>query len=105
MRDELRKNINNDPEGKMTTRLSIVELRPRDLADSKVATLHLECLDAEKRLRGANKMAATAVFHVRESRLQNLWARLAELDAKLCGDLQDAVRDWHDIAVRLRGGE
>ena len=42
----------------MNTRLSSVELRPMDLADSEVARLYLECLDAEKRLRGSRKMAA-----------------------------------------------
>lgn len=89
----------------MNTRLSAVELRPLELAEPQVASLYLECLDAEKRLRGASKMAAAAVYQVRERQLTTLWARLGELDAALCSELQEAVRDWHEVAVKLRGGE
>jgi hypothetical protein len=89
----------------MNTRLSSVELRPLELADPQVATLYLECLEAEKRLRGARKMAAAAVFEVREKQLNELWKRLSEIDAQLCHALQEGVRDWHEVAVKLRGGE
>ena len=89
----------------MNTRLSSVELRALDLADSEVARLYLECLDAEKRLRGSRKMAAAAVFELREKHLNELWKRLGEVDAQLCTELQNGVRDWHELAVRLRGGE
>lgn len=89
----------------MNTRLSSVELRQLDLADPQVATLYLECLEAEKRLRGARKMAAAAVFQLREKQLNELWTRLREVDAPLCDALQEGVRDWHEVAVKLRGGE
>jgi hypothetical protein len=89
----------------MNTCFSTVELRPLELVDPQVATLYLECQEAEKRLRGASKMAAAAVFKVREKHLAALWTRLGELDAKLSDELQEAVRDWHDVAVKLRGGE
>ena len=89
----------------MNTRLSSIELGPLDLADSQVATLYLECLDAEKRLRGARKMAAVAVFQLREKQLDELWVRLSEIDAQLCDALQQSVREWHELAVKLRGGE
>lgn len=89
----------------MNTRLSSVELRPLDLADPEVARLYLECLDAEKRLRGSRKMAAAAVFQLREQHLNELWKRLSEVDEQLCSELQEGVRDWHELAVRLRGGE
>jgi hypothetical protein len=89
----------------MNTRLSSIELRQLDLADPQVATLHLECLDAEKRLRGARKMAAAAVFQLREKQLNELWSRLREVDTQLCDALQEGVRDWHEVAVKLRGGE
>jgi hypothetical protein len=88
----------------MNTRLSSIELGPLDLADSQVATLYLECLEAEKRLRGTRKMAAAAVFEVREKQLNELWKRLSEIDAQLCNALQEGVRDWHEVAVKLRGG-
>lgn len=89
----------------MNVRLSSVELRPVDLADPEVARLYLECLDAEKRLRGSRKMAAAAVFQLREKQLNELWKRLGDVDAQLCSELQDGVREWHEIAVKLRGGE
>ena len=88
----------------MNSRMNAVELRPSELDDSNIATLYLECLAAEKRLRGASKVAASAVFELRESRLATLWARLAELDEDLHVELQEAVRDWHEVAVKLRGG-
>jgi hypothetical protein len=89
----------------MNRRFSKVELRQSELADSHVATIYLECLEAEKRVRGANKMTAAAVFEIRERLLADLWTRLDELDPELCNQLQEAVRDWHDVAVKLRGGE
>lgn len=89
----------------MNTRLSSVELRPYELADSDVATLYLECLDAEQRLRGARKMAAAAVYEMREKHLTQLWAQLDALDPQLCSALRAGVLDWHEIAVKLRGGE
>ena len=89
----------------MNTRLSPLELLPAELADSQIATLYLACLDAEKQLRGASKMAAAAVYEVRERQLKSLWARLDALDAGLSSALQEAVRDWHDVAVKLRGGQ
>jgi hypothetical protein len=89
----------------MNGRFSKLELRQSELADSQVATIYLECLEAEKRLRGANKMAAAAVFEFREKHLEALWTRLGELDPDLCNQLQDAVRDWYDVAIKLRGGE
>ncbi|SDI16841.1 hypothetical protein [Paraburkholderia phenazinium] len=89
----------------MNMRLSSVELRPVDLAEPEVATLYLECLEAEKRLRGARKVAAAAVFQVREKQLNELWKRLSEIDPQLCDALQEGVRDWHEVAVKLRGGE
>ncbi|MGA7782971.1 MAG: hypothetical protein WCA85_35410 [Paraburkholderia sp.] len=89
----------------MNTRLSSVELRPHELADSAVAKLYLECLDAEKRLRGARKMAAAALYETRDKHLSQLWDRLGELDAQLCSELRAGVLDWHEIAVKLRGGE
>jgi len=36
--------------------------------------------------------------------LTALWARLDALDAGLSNALQEAVRDWHEVAVKLRGG-
>jgi hypothetical protein len=45
------------------------------------------------------------VFEIREKLLADLWTRLDELDPELCNQLQEAVRDWHDVAVKLRGGE
>jgi hypothetical protein len=89
----------------MTTRLSRIELRPLDLADPQVATLYMDCLEAEKRLRGTRKMAAAAAFHVREKHLNELWNRLSEIDGQLCDELRDGVRDWHELGVKLRGGE
>jgi len=88
----------------MNTRLSPLDLLPAELADPQVATLYLACLDAEKQLRGASKMAAAAVYEVRERQLTALWARLDALDAGLSNALQEAVRDWHEVAVKLRGG-
>jgi hypothetical protein len=89
----------------MNTRLSSVELHPHELADSHVARLYLECLDAEKRLRGARKMAAAALYSTREKHLAQLWQRLDAVDAQLCSELQAGVKDWHEVAVKLRGGE
>jgi hypothetical protein len=89
----------------MNRRFSTVELRQSELADSSVATIYLECMEAEKRLRGANKMAAAALFEFRERHLAALWTRLGELDPELCNQLREAVCDWHDVAVKLRGGE
>jgi hypothetical protein len=89
----------------MNTRLSSVELRPCELADSEVSKLYLECLDAERRLRGARKTAAAAVYELREKQLDLLWARLETLDAQLCSELRAGVLQWHEIAVKLRGGE
>lgn len=89
----------------MNTRLSSVELRPCEAADPQVTKLYLECLDAEQRLRGARKMAAAAVYDLREKQLTQLWERLGALDAQLCNELKASVLDWHEIAVKLRGGE
>lgn len=88
----------------MNTRLSTIELHASELADPKVAAFHLECLEAEKQLRGASKMAAAEVFRLRERKLAELWTQLSEIDADLSKELQRAVGDWHDVAVKLRGG-
>jgi hypothetical protein len=50
-------------------------------------------------------MAAAAVFQLREKQLNELWSRLSEVDTQLCDALQEGVRDWHEVAVKLRGGE
>jgi hypothetical protein len=89
----------------MNTRLSSVELRACELADPEVAKLYLECLDAEKRLRGARKMAAAALFEVREKQLNQLWERVDALDPQLGVELRASVLDWHEVSVKLRGGE
>ncbi|SAK60282.1 hypothetical protein AWB78_01888 [Caballeronia calidae] len=89
----------------MKSRFTAVPLRPVELADPHLAHLYMECVDAEARLCGASRLAAVAVFEAREETLTNLWARLDALDPKLCRELKHAVSDWHDIAVKLRGGE
>ncbi|TCF96605.1 hypothetical protein BZM26_36600 [Paraburkholderia strydomiana] len=89
----------------MNTRWSTVALDADELANPDIATLYLECLDAEKRLRGARKVAASAVFLAREKHLESLWPRLEELDANLCAEFRLAIHGWHDLAVKLRGGE
>ncbi|WP_250451582.1 hypothetical protein [Caballeronia sp. ATUFL_M2_KS44] len=89
----------------MKPRFTAVQLRPAELADKHVAHLYMDCVDAEARLRGASKLAAAAVYQARENALANLWTRLHALDADLCHELRDAVRDWHDIAVKMRGGD
>jgi len=61
--------------------------------------------DAEARLRGASKVAAAAVFEARKRALASLWQRLQGLDAELCREMKDAVQNWHEIAVKMRGGE
>ncbi|SAK77468.1 hypothetical protein AWB79_04756 [Caballeronia hypogeia] len=89
----------------MKSRFTAVHLRPVELADPHLAHLYMECVDAEARLSGASKLAATAVFEAREKTLAGLWSRLDALDPRLGRDLRRAVQDWHDIAVKLRGGE
>ena len=89
----------------MKSRFTAVPLKPVELADPNLAHLYLECLDAEARLRGASKLAAAAVFEARDKALTGLWARLDTLDPGLCRELKRAVQDWHDIAVKMRGGE
>lgn len=89
----------------MKSRFTAVHLRPVELADPHLAHLYMECIDAEARLSGASKLAAAAVFEAREKVLAELWARLDAVDSKLCRELRGAVQDWHDIAVKLRGGE
>ncbi|SAL02973.1 hypothetical protein AWB77_06673 [Caballeronia fortuita] len=89
----------------MKSRFTAVHLRPVELADSHLAHLYMECVDAEARLSGASRLAAVAVHEAREKALDTLWTRLDALDPKLCREMKRAVRDWHDIAVKLRGGE
>jgi hypothetical protein len=89
----------------MKSRFTAVHLRPVELADPHVAHLYMECADAQTRLSGASKLAAAAVYEAREKALAQLWARLDALDPALGRDLRRAVGDWHDIAVKLRGGE
>jgi hypothetical protein len=89
----------------MKSRFTAVHLRSVELADPHLAQLYMECVDAEARLSGASKLAAAAVFEAREKSLDNLWSRLDALDPRLCRELKHAVQDWHDIAVKLRGGE
>ncbi|SAK90983.1 hypothetical protein AWB75_06390 [Caballeronia catudaia] len=89
----------------MKSRFTAVHLRPVELADPHLAHLYMECVDAESRLSGASKLAAAAVYEAREKVLADLWARLDALDPGLGRELKLAVRDWHDIAVKLRGGE
>jgi len=89
----------------MKSRFTAVHLRPVELADPHLAHLYMECVDAQARLSGASKLAAAAVFEAREKSLDVLWSRLDALDPRLCRELKHAVPDWHDIAVKLRGGE
>jgi hypothetical protein len=89
----------------MRSRFTAVHLRPVELADTHLAHLYMECAEAEARLSGASRLAAVAVFEAREQALDALFARLQVLDPTLCGELRRAVSDWHDIAVKLRGGE
>ncbi|WP_250476665.1 MULTISPECIES: hypothetical protein [unclassified Caballeronia] len=89
----------------MKSRFTAVHLRPVELADPHLAHLYMECVDAQARLSGASKLAAAAVFEAREKSLDVLWSRLDALDPRLCRELKHAVQDWHDIAVKLRGGE
>ncbi|SAL78100.1 hypothetical protein AWB71_05611 [Caballeronia peredens] len=89
----------------MKSRFTAVHLRSVELADSHLAHLYMECADAEARLSGASRLAAVAVFEAREKALADLWTRLHALDPRLCRELKNAVTDWHDIAVKLRGGE
>jgi hypothetical protein len=56
-------------------------------------------------LRGASKVTAAAVFEARERALASLWKRLQKLDAELSHEMKDAVENWHEIAVKMRGGE
>ncbi|SAL24391.1 hypothetical protein AWB73_01764 [Caballeronia turbans] len=89
----------------MKSRFTAVHRRPVELADPHLAHLYMECVDAQARLSGASKLAAAAVFEAREKSLDVLWSRLDALDPRLCRELKHAVQDWHDIAVKLRGGE
>ncbi|MFM0327432.1 hypothetical protein [Caballeronia glebae] len=89
----------------MKSRFTAVHLRAVELADPHLAHLYMECADAEARLLGVSKLAAVAVYEVREKTLDNLWSRLHALDPRLCRELKHAVQDWHDIAVKLRGGD
>ncbi|SAK70252.1 hypothetical protein AWB80_03637 [Caballeronia pedi] len=89
----------------MKSRFTDVHLRAVELADAHLAQLYMECVDAEARLSGASRLAAVAVFEAREKKLDDLWSRLNALDPRLCRELKHAVQDWHDIAVKLRGGE
>ena len=89
----------------MKSRFTAVHLSPVELADPHLTELYMECADAEARLCGASRLAAVAVFETREKKLAALWARLHALDPRLCIELKTAVHDWHDIAVKLRGGE
>ena len=89
----------------MKSRFTAVHLRSVELADPHLAHLYMECVDAQARLSGASKLAAAAVFEAREKSLDVLWSRLDALDPRLCRELKHAVQDWHDIAVKLRGGE
>lgn len=89
----------------MKSRFTAVHLRPVELADPHLANLYMECADAEARLAGASRLAAVAVFEAREKALSDLFARLQALDPALCHELKSAVHDWHEIAVKLRGGE
>ncbi|SPB16329.1 hypothetical protein NOV72_03527 [Caballeronia novacaledonica] len=89
----------------MKSRFTAVHLRSVELADPHLAHLYMECAAAEARLSGASKLAAVAVFEARAKSLDDLWSRLEALDSKLCRELKHAVQDWHDIAVKLRGGE
>ncbi|EKS67741.1 MULTISPECIES: hypothetical protein [Caballeronia] len=89
----------------MKSRFTAVHLRPVELADPHLAHLYMECADAEARLSGASRVAAVAVYEAREKTLDRLWSRLDALDPRLCRELKHAVEDWHEIAVKLRGGD
>ncbi|WP_250518207.1 MULTISPECIES: hypothetical protein [unclassified Caballeronia] len=89
----------------MKSRFTAVHLRPVELADPHLAHLYMECADAEARLSGASRVAAVAVYEAREKTLDRLWSRLDALDPRLCRELKQAVEDWHEIAVKLRGGD
>jgi hypothetical protein len=41
----------------------------------------------------------------RRPEAHELWEGLSKIDAQLCDALQEGVRDWHEVAVKLRGGE
>jgi ABC-type thiamine transport system ATPase subunit len=64
-----------------------------------------ECAEVDPFLLGTRQKAAAAILLFRERQLTVLWNRLGSLDAALCRDLQQAVKNWHDIAVVLRGNE
>lgn len=85
----------------MSSHVNALQLRKQELADATVARLHLECLAAEKRFRGASKLATAAAFEITDNHLKLLLARIGALDEQLMIELQQAVKDWHDSAVAM----